>query len=102
MELYHVTKSENVADIMKNGLVPSIGKYATEMGETQKAVWLFPRLEDAQEMIPVWLEPFYGSDLCILKINLPDDFPVEYTGSDYEVYVTETIRPEYITITEET
>ena len=51
MELYHVTKSENVADIMKNGLVPSIGKYATEMGETQKAVWLFPRLEDAQRRL---------------------------------------------------
>ena len=55
------------------------------MGETKAYIWLFPDLEDAIEMIPIWLVPYYGSNLSILEVNLPDDHPVEYTGSDYEV-----------------
>ncbi len=101
MELYHVTQSKNIKNITELGLIPSIGKYAAEMGETHKAVWLFPGLKEAQEMIPIWLKPFYGVDLSILKVSLPDDFPVEHTGSDYEVYTAETISPEHITIMED-
>ena len=98
MELYHVTPKENAEKILKDGLSPSIGAYAKEIGETKEAVWLFTGLEEAKEMTPVWLETFYCTDLCMLKISLPDDFPVEYTGSDYEVYVTEKISPEHIEI----
>ena len=42
MELYHVTKGENVASILQKGLIPTIGKYAKEMGEYIPSVWLFP------------------------------------------------------------
>ena len=69
--LYHVTANENVRSILKDGLKPQIGKYAEQMGETTPYIWCFPCLEDAYEMIPVWLEPFYGESLAILEIRLP-------------------------------
>lgn len=90
MTLYHVTPSRNIASILKDGLIPQVGKYAKEMGEDTPAVFLFPCMEDAQEMKAVWLEPFYGNDLVSLEVTLPNDFPLEYTGSDYEVV---SLRP---------
>lgn len=98
MVLFHVTSRKNLESIMKSGLVPQLGKYAREMGETRPSVWMFPCLEDAQEMAPIWLEPFYGADLGFLRIDLPDDFDIETTGSDYELFTTERIAPNRISI----
>ncbi len=99
MILYHVTEQKNLPGILREGLIPNIGGYAAEMGEKKPHVWLFPSREDAEEMIPVWLEPFYGSDLALLEVRLPDDFPLEYTGSDYEVVTTRAIPPNCIYLT---
>ncbi len=98
MTLYHATKEENLRQILSDGLKPGIGKYAKEMGEIKTGIWLFPSYEDAIEMVPVWLEPFYGTDLALLRVDLPDNFPVEYTGSDYEIVATKPIPAEYITL----
>ena len=98
MTLYHATKEENLRQILSDGLKPGIGEYAKEMGEIKAGIWLFPSYEDAIEMVPVWLEPFYGTDLALLRIDLPDNFPLEYTGSDYEVVSTEPIPTKYITL----
>lgn len=98
MILYHVTKKENIEKIMNEGLIPMLGKYAVEMGECIPSVWLFPDIDDAKEMAPIWLEPFYGPDLVYLKVYLPDNTMLEYTGSDYEVYVTTCIPPSNISI----
>lgn len=100
MKYYHATPVSNADAILKEGLTPKIGAYASEMGEATKAIWMFPSVEDAEEMIPIWLEPIYGDDFIILEITLPDDWEVEYTGSDYEVYTTKKIDPEYIRIYE--
>lgn len=101
MKLYHVTPGHNLDGIFKKGLIPQKGAYASEMGESEKAIWLFQTLEDADEMIPIWLEPFFGDDLVILEITLPDDYQLEYSGRDYEVYTTMKIGPEHIRISEE-
>ena len=100
MLLYHVTKAENVPSILKNGIIPKRGKYANEMGETSTSIWFFQCLEDADEMAPIWLEPFYGTDLVFLEVELPDDYPLEYTGSDYEVCISSVIPPKYIRVLE--
>ena len=63
------------------------------MGETEPYVWLFPEIDDAAEMAPVWLEAFYKEPVVILKIILPDDWPIEYTGSDYEICTSKAIPP---------
>ena len=91
-----MTPEENVYSILKNGLIPQIGGYASEMGETEPSVWLFPSLDDAEEMAPIWLEPYYGEGLAVLEADLPDDFPLEYTGSDYEVVTYEAVPAECI------
>ena len=101
MTLYHATKEENLRQILSDGLKPGIGEYAKEMGEKKAGIWLFPSYEDAMEMIPVWLEPFYGTKLALLRIDLPGSFPLEYTGSDYEVVSTVPIPVEYITLCSE-
>lgn len=100
MELFHVTKRDNLESIMKDGLLPQIGKYAEEMGEPTPGVWMFPSLEDAEEMAPIWLEPVYGSDLVFLRIDLPSGYDVESTGSDYELFTTERIPPNHISVVE--
>lgn len=98
MKYYHITKSCNVNNILKNGLVPTLGDYALEMGEYEPSVWLFIGIDEAEEMAPVWLEPFYGDDLVMLEVDLPDNFPIDYTGSDYEVVSFSTIPPQYISL----
>ena len=75
-----------------------IGEYAEKMGEKEASVWCFPCLEDAYEMTPIWLEPVYGGDLAILEIRLPEDFPVEYTGSDYELVSKVDIPAKFISL----
>ena len=66
------------------------------MGETTPLIWLFPNIDDALEMTPIWLEPFYGDELVFLEVTLPDDFPVDYAGSDYEIVSYDKIPPEWI------
>ena len=97
-KVYHVTQTDNLRNIIKEGLLPQIGKYAKTMGETEPGIWVFPNMEDALEMIPVWLEPFYGNDLSILEISLPNNAEIESTGSEYEYVLKSPIRPEYIRI----
>ena len=102
MTLYHVTHVDNLDSILQNGLIPTIGKYSKEMGETEPAVWLFQDLDTAEEMTPVWLYPFYGYDLVYLSVELPDDYPLDYSsGSDCEVCVLETITPDHISVYDE-
>ncbi len=98
MTVFHVTEQKNVENIIENWLVPAIGKYASEMGKDTPAVWLFPTLEDAEEMAQIWLGPFYGDDLVYLRIELPDDFSVEYTESDYEIVSERKIPAEWISV----
>ena len=98
MKYIHVTQNNNLKSILKNGLIPQIGKYAKEMKECEPSIWLFPTLEDAKEMVPIWLIPSYGDNLVFLEISLPDDFPINYTGSDYEITVTRPIPPKWIKI----
>ena len=100
MTLYHATTTERLASIKKEGLVPKIGKYAAAMGETEESVWLFNGLDEAEEMMPIWLEPVYGPELVLLEVTLPDDFPITETGSDYEVTTHEQIPAEWVCIYE--
>ncbi len=95
MRVYHITESKNINKILKNGLKPRIGKYAKKMGEYEPGIWLFKTYDDAEEMLDIWMKPFYEEDLVCLQIDLPDNYPVEYTGSDYEVVGKAIIHPKY-------
>lgn len=98
MKLYHVTPAQNVKSILATGLLPQIGNYARQMGETTASIWLFSDIDDCLEMTEAWLIPVYGDDLTILEVTLPDDFPLEYTGSDYEVFVVKPISADHIKV----
>ena len=68
------------------------------MGETTASIWFFPDIDDCLEMIEAWLKPVYGTDLTSLEVTLPDDYPLEYTGSDYEVFVVTPISADHIKV----
>ena len=101
MKAYHVTPRTNLHSIFENGLIPQVGEYSKKMNEETTAVWLFPSLADAKEMKSVWLEGFYGPDLVTLEIELPDEYPLGYTGSDYEMFTVKELPPEWIKVVDE-
>ena len=101
-EYYHVTLTENVESILKNGLIPQIGERSLDFREKEPLVYLFPTEEDMECAVMQWLgdwyEDEYGEDvkLSCLKINLPYDFPIENGEVEYECISKKTIPAKYI------
>lgn len=99
---YHVTHKDNYKAIMKEGLIPSIGKRSEELGESFDAVWLFPTIEDKDNAMGQWLGDWYNDEygeeveLVSLKIILPANHEVYDLGAGYEVFSLGSIRPECI------
>lgn len=54
--LYHITKESNLDNIMRNGIVPHLGKNAKDCGETKAAIWLFPDKTTMNDAIGSWFE----------------------------------------------
>ena len=99
---YHVTLMENVPSIRKNGLLPQIGERSEELGETEKAIYLFPSKEDMDNALMNWLGEWYNEeygedcDLAILEVRLPEEISVMDEGVGYEVVCKEKIPAECI------
>lgn len=69
--IYHVTKKENVESIMKNGLIPQIGKNSILVGEAKPYIFLCEK-----ESIPFWKILLEGD--VVLEIKDRDDGYSEY------------------------
>ncbi len=68
--LYHVTPSENVENILKVGLIPSVGVASQQNGEECPRIYLFTSLKWVKECIETWLgEVYWNKDLSVLSIN---------------------------------
>lgn len=100
---FHVTPIENLESILANGLVPQIGKRSEEIGEEQERIYLFSDFEEMENALMNWLGEAFEEyeELCILQIDLPDDFPikteVDSNGDKfYESYVYEVIPSNFI------
>lgn len=102
MKLYHVSLKSNLKSIMENGLIPQIGERSIEIGEKEKAVYLFPTIHDMECALGQWLGDWYNDEygedipLMSLEINLPNNFPIEDGEVEYEKICKCTIPPEYI------
>lgn len=101
-KLYHVTLMSNLEPILKEGLIPKIGERSIEVGEEEKAVYLFPTIEDMECALGQWLGDWYNDEygeeipLASLEISVPDCFPIEEGEVEYENICREVIPPEYI------
>lgn len=93
---YHVTEAENLASIMRDGLMPSIGARSKALGETCEVIYFFPTEEDMDNALSNWLgEEFEDVEIAILAVAsdsiVEGDVPYEH--------VSETaIAPECITV----
>lgn len=102
MKLYHVSLLRNLKSIMKVGLEPKIGERSKEIGETEKAVYLFPTIDDMNCALGQWLGDWYNDEygedvpLMSLEIDLPDDFPIQDGEVEYEKISKVVIPPQYI------
>jgi len=101
--IYHVTNSENVESIMKNGLLPSSGK---KKGYHPERVYFCKNKKDIEQM-KYNLNLFSKSDLCLLEIDTTNLNVLGFDGKEHSVvfykdensngiYTYDMIKPENI------
>lgn len=101
---YHVTTNENWLKIKDSGLQPAIGKLSETLCEITPRIYLFRSETDMENALYNWLidaiESAYGEDteIVMLEVTLPDDFPIIDDKSIYESYSHTTISPDMITL----
>jgi hypothetical protein len=92
---YHVTTKSNYNSIVKEGLLPKIGKRSSKI-ENEPKIFMFSNKDAMMDAVVNWLGDEFEEDeeLVVLKITLPEDFPVEHNG--FEVTTNKVIPPQYI------
>ena len=95
---YHVTKTENLEKIIKEGLVPKIGELSKIANEEIERIYLFPNEDDMNTALSSWFGECFEEDeeLSSLNIDLPDDFPIFEGEVEYEAYSYDIIPSKYI------
>lgn len=97
--LFHVTPQSNVDSIMKNGLLPKIGERSKRIEEEEMA-FFFKTYEDCETALEQWLGDEFEDleeNLFVLKVELPDDFPLIETA-DWEMATVSIVEPKYISV----
>ena len=99
--VYHVTHARNVPSIMANGLMPSVGD-RTAAAEDERAVYVFPSIEYAEDAIMNWLGDELDEDepIAILSLTVPRAWLIDQ-GVAYERTMHHTVPPEMIKIVRE-
>lgn len=92
---YHVTLKSDYNSIKQNGLLPQIGERSQKI-ESEPMIFMFADKSSMEDAFTNWLNDEFDEDeeLVVLKITLPDDFPVQQSGS--EVTTDKKIPPQYI------
>jgi len=99
---YHVTPTENVSQIMAEGLVPQRGPRSVQL-ESGDGIYLFKTMEDVENALMNWLgDELEHDSLTLLGVELPPDAKNRTDDSaDYEIVVTTPIPPQFIQILSE-
>lgn len=95
---YHVTPTQNLRSVMKNGLVPNIGDRSSKIAGEQNGIYLFPSVEAAEDAVMNWLGDEFDKDepLTLLKVNIDGLEKYISQGADYELIVNTAIEPNRI------
>lgn len=96
--LYHVTASRNVPAIQRRGLMPRLGRHSRSANERQRAIYLFPDADSAEDAVMNW--DWWGEDepLSLLRVAVDQAKLRQDPGMIVEFYVTEPIPPSDITV----
>lgn len=102
LELYHVTETKNVANILEVGLEPRIGPRSKLLQEKEKAVYLFKTKEDAEDGIINWFGDLFNKNepLSLLMITLISTMENRLKEIGFEYQCSALIPKEYITDTQ--
>jgi len=98
---YHVTPKKNIPYILRDGLVPGIGRRSSKLGEIKENIYLFKTLDDVEEAIMNWMEDEFEDDLlAILKIIVPSTFTGihQHPHAAWEYITDKTIPTQYISV----
>lgn len=95
---YHVTPEKKMESILKYGFIPQIGENSELAGETEKSVYLFKTLEDADTALGQWFGELYedlDEKLVIFEINIDNLDIIDY-GNGFEIECRHVISPKNI------
>lgn len=86
--LYHLTPLTNIAEILRDGLVPRIGERSRLAGEKHPAIFCFADLTLVDDALMNWLGDYFDEDepLALLRLAAPENL-VMGKGAGYEVVV---------------
>lgn len=103
LTLYHVTPSDNVPSISKNGLVPQIGPRSRSLGESKLITYFFPDRDAAEQAVMNWLGEEFEEDepLTLLEVLVEPQGVVKADPNLYELEVGVIIDPRNIRVLEE-
>ena len=96
---YHITRSENVPLIMKDGLLPS---KPDDMQDVE-GVYLFKSITAAEDALMNWLGDRFDEEesLTLLKVDALGIDEVDSSAAGFEVVSTSKIDPQFISIEQE-
>lgn len=93
MDKYHITYKSSLNSILKNGLVPNIGKNSRSVKEQNFLVYF-----TTHEFIETWIERFNLDKNQIVILKFPhDETEQRYDGAN-DCFTCDTIPPEIISV----
>jgi hypothetical protein len=105
---FHITPARNLLSIMQDGLWPCCGERSEAIGESEPKVFLFPKIEEADDALYNWLGEAFEDEsdlLLILQFDLPKEFEERHITRErddngdlfYEAECDAVIPSEYLT-----
>lgn len=92
INLFHVTRAENLDAINAHGLVPAIGERSAALGETEAAIYCYRSLADVTDGLGTWLGECFEEDEELIIIELT--VPLAWTQSEaFETRIVNTVTP---------
>ena len=70
---YHVTPLENLAAVLRDGLVPALGPRSLQMGEPEPAVFLFTSYEAMETALSNWLGDEFPEEEALVVLHVDMD-----------------------------
>lgn len=92
MRLWHVTRRDQVAEILREGLRPRIGPRSAALGEGAEAMYCFVNGAALEDALGGWLgEAFDGVALSVLEVEVPCEWVTVSRGFECEAVIAQAI-----------
>lgn len=88
MNLFHITKNENIPFIQSEGLKPSIGINSSSYGETKPAIYFFMDKKTMEEALVNWMGDLFEEDdgLSVITVDVKEHL-IHKSSASYECCV---------------